>query len=482
MRRRKSQDRTIQPQNRLNRKGLSQHWLLVAVFVFAVVVRTIALVLAADPFADDPDAYRMIAQTLAKTGVYGISSGDWPPKPTAFRPPLYPYLLSCVTSGIGGHLSTVAIGLLHVLCGALTAAATTWISKGLIEGDRIGKASIVAGGLVAIDPILVQQSTQLMTETLATLLSVLTIACWIHLAMKSNDRRLSAKFLVLSGLLALAYLCRPTFLVWSVMLVAASFMLSRKSNLSTRLIQSTFAASLVVIAVGGWTWRNVQTMGDPIWATSHGGYTLLLSNNESFYQYLRTGSWGVAWDAGPFLEAYSHRYDGDPNEAAFWNRDWSDFQPSAADAIDPRSPDQISENDDDRRCYLAARATIDRHPKTFLWSCVVRVGRLWSPMPHYSPSRGWLKVIMVGVYYLAMYVAVVLMLWRLGRTVFQPKWWAVWTLAITLSGVHAVYWTNIRMRAPIVPVIGLLAAGMLIRPSSTGVATANAEASDVAND
>ena len=49
-------------------------------------------------FSSDPDAYRAIAQTLADTGVYGLVGTDGEVRATAFRPPLYPYLLSWITT------------------------------------------------------------------------------------------------------------------------------------------------------------------------------------------------------------------------------------------------------------------------------------------------------------------------------------------------------------------------------------------------
>ncbi|QDT13906.1 glycosyltransferase family 39 protein [Planctomycetes bacterium K23_9] len=450
---------------------LDERKALMGVFAFAIAVRAAVLIVAPSAFSSDPDAYRALSQSLAQTGVFGITLGDLPPKPTAFRPPLYPYLLSWLTPSQTGQLSTFAVGILHVVMGALTSLATTWVASRLIEKNRIGKASIVAGLLVAIDPILVQQSTQLMTETIATLLSISVIAWWVGRIGSENASRNAGGYLVLSLLLALAYLCRPTFLVWAVLLTLASFFAGSKTQLTQRFKHGVLTALLVVVALAGWSWRNASAVGHPIWATSHGGYTLLLANNESFYDYLRNGNWGEAWDAKPFLEAYVHRFDGDPTTTEFWNRDWSDFE-APADSQQPL----ITEQGDDRRCYLAARATIDRQPTMFLYSCLVRVGRLWSPMPHVAPGRSWAKVVIVGLYYSALYVAVAMTLWRLRRRVLAPKWWAILALAITLCGVHAIYWTNFRMRAPIIPATCLLAAGVIVaRPEK------DPEAGDVAD-
>ncbi|MGB7342984.1 MAG: hypothetical protein WBD20_02115 [Pirellulaceae bacterium] len=448
------------------------------VLAIALLVRGAVVMFSPQAFAGDPDAYRVIAETLASHGVYGVAISDVPPKPTAFRPPLYPYLLSWLTPSKTGQLSLWAVGFLHTILGALTVVLTVWVASRLIDGGRVGTASLLAGLLVLVDPILVQLSTQVMTETLAVLLSIAVVAWWVGQVASANERRGFGRFVVLSALLAIAYLCRPTFLVWAMMLIVGSFFVMRKIDFSSRLARVVLTASLMFVAIAGWTWRNAQSVGHPIWATSHGGYTLLLANNESFYNYLRDGKWGEPWDAVPFLEAYGHRYDGDPNEAEFWQRDWSTFEANAKSHFA-----SVTEHSDDQRCYHAARATIDRQPMMFVWSCFVRVGRLWSPMPHHSPGRGRTKVIAVGVYYLTMYVAVLVALWRFRHQVFAARWWAIWTLAITLSGVHAVYWTNIRMRAPIIPALAILAAGAMVDPRRhTPKTTGTQEAGDVAND
>jgi hypothetical protein len=214
------------------------------------------------------------------------------------------------------------------------------------------------------------------------------------------------------------------------------------------LFSAAVIVSLVAVAVGGWTVRNARTFGHPIWATTHGGYTLLLANNDSFYRYLSKGRFGHPWDADDFLDAFQHRYEGDPREASFWSRDW-DGEPSYEGGV--------SEYEDDRLCYESAVAAIKRQPKLFGWSAIVRVARLWSPFPHDLPGRSNKSIIIIGCFYTLLYAAVLVTIIRHRRTVFGSRWWAIWLLAVTLTGVHAVYWSNLRMRAPAVPAIMVLA-------------------------
>ena len=104
--------------------------------------------------------------------------------PTAYRPPLYPLLLTgCVALG---EYSRLAIGLLHLALGVATVGLVLVLGRwwGL---DR--RAAALAALLVACDPILLRWSTQVMTETLATFLAVagLLVLTWAGRAAVRAD-------------------------------------------------------------------------------------------------------------------------------------------------------------------------------------------------------------------------------------------------------------------------------------------------------
>ncbi len=434
---------------------------LLAIVLIGMLVRGSVCFWGLQNYSADPDAYRAIAETVANTGVYGLTDRDGNGQPTAFRPPLYPYLLSWITSG--GKLSNVAVAVLHTILGAITVACTFLASRSLL-GDTFKPAiGVLAAALVAVDPILLQQSTLVMTETVATALASVILWWWTRHCESASGRWVSLRWaIVLGALLSLAYLCRPTFLVWAVMLClavpwAGEQDCQRPRSWLRRLSLAVAVGSVVLATVCLWTLRNWREIGHPVWATTHGGYTLLLGNNPSFYDYLENGEFGSTWDPESFFISYSHRYDGDPESEEFWETRWK----STGTIV--RS---VTENEDDRVAHDAARATIDRQPGWFLWSCAVRLGRLWTPMPHHTPDRSWLGVAAIGSYYVIFYVAMLAGLWRLRSVVLGYKWWPLLMLAVTLSVVHAVYWSNLRMRAPIVPALAIIAA---VGFSRTGV-------------
>lgn len=387
-------------------------WALLAV---SLLIRGGVPAFTPGALADDPDGYRRLAENLLRHGTLG--NGD---APTAYRPPLYPLMLAgCLAFGGSGG---PAIGILHLALGLLT----VWLAFQLGRRWGLGRGpAALAAGLVACDPILLAQSTQVMTETPATLLVLLAL-----ISLTSAGRKPSAgRAAVAGGSLALAALCRPGLLVWTA---AAAILLSAYAQpWSSRwkvLAAFTLAAVLVL---SPWAIRNQIRFGRPIFTTTHGGYTLLLGNNPEFYRYLRTARWGSVWQAGEFSETWRRR----------------------------ALADELGAN---RRAYAQARENIAREPGTFCYACLVRIGRLWSPLPHRvdqdegRPRR--LARYAVGSWYLAELLLAAVGLRGMLRRRGRREWLWGLLLAGCLTAVHTFYWSNLRMRAPLIPVVALAAA------------------------
>ena len=196
----------------------------------------------------------------------------------------------------GPHL--FLIGCFHLLLGLLTVLFTylatqsiTSLSLDHLTAHRVG---LLAGCITTLDPILVQQSTFAMTETLAAFLA--SMIFWHWMKNRTGHSRPWRAGLTGGILLSLAYLCRPTFLVWAFFLLSHDFLEAvlsspHRSGHANRpagwkkqqITQTLISALLVLLAVGLWTARNRRATGHPVWATTHGGYTLLLGNNPIFY-------------------------------------------------------------------------------------------------------------------------------------------------------------------------------------------------------
>jgi hypothetical protein len=119
-----------------------------------------------------------------------------------------------------------------------------------------------------------------------------------------------------------------------------------------------------------------------------------------------------------------------------------------------------------RQAYAEAWGNIGLEPGMFCYSCLVRIGRLWGSLPHQvDPCEGSLRRAAryaVGLWYLAELPLAAFGAWRaVGRGGAQQWLWGL-LLAGCLTAVHSLYWSDLRMRAPLMPVVALAAAVGLV--------------------
>lgn len=388
-----------------------------SILLLVLLIRGGALVLQRNRLAADPDGYRALAENLVVHGVLGRDE-----RPSAYRPPLYPLSLAACLCG-PRHADT-AIAVLHFVLGA----ATVWLTVWLGNRWRLGSFSYVAGGLVACDPILVNQSTLLMTETLATFLAIASLAL-ISTAAESKGRRRIIFAALAAASYALAALCRPTFLLALALSMAA--MVWRMRDWRQRLqIAATIcvAATLVLLP---WIARNVVQFGAPIVTTTHGGYTLLLANNRDYYKFLRFAGWGEVWRA----EALD------------------------ASLTASRTADEIA---NDRHEHALAWQIIRENPVMFLYASLLRVGALWGVLPHCTVDEesalARLARYVIAAWYIAVFALALVAVASGEVRLTRPPWLFAAALAASFTIAHLVYWTDLRMRAPLIPAISLVAA------------------------
>ena len=140
------------------------------VLLLALLIRGGVLWLTPGALLADPDGYRQLAVNLVVHGTLGYETFNAGVMPTAYRPPLYPLLLSaCV--------APAAVAVLHLVMGVATVGLVLVLGRWWGLGNR---GAALAALLVACDPILLSQSTQVMTETPATFLATagLVVLTW----------------------------------------------------------------------------------------------------------------------------------------------------------------------------------------------------------------------------------------------------------------------------------------------------------------
>jgi hypothetical protein len=292
-----------------------------------------------------------------------------------------------------------------------------------------GLQSLAASALVLFDPILLRQSTLVMTETLATFLGL--FAWWLALFLDRNSTRGAAIGaaigLAIGATLGIACLCRPTALAWAL--------LWGGSELRRNPLRASCLLLGCLLVLLPWWKRNQSEIGQGLWATTHGGYTLLLANNPILYEHWET-SWSRQWDDDRFH--------------AWWQ----------AKRLEENVRSETDEIASDALANALGWQSIRANPVLFFKACAIREGWMWAWWPAEHQAH-WIVRVAIGIWYAITTTAGFVGLIRLlVRARLEPKfayWLPALTLAVSLCLVHAVYWSNMRMRAPIIPVISLLA-------------------------
>jgi 4-amino-4-deoxy-L-arabinose transferase-like glycosyltransferase len=400
-------------------------------FVVASIVRGGWLAANAASLRSDPDTYRQLARNLLADGTFGYrlsdpAAGRPRVQPTAYRPSLYPLVLAAV--GWVDDVGSTGVAILHWIIGV----ATVLLVYRLSQDWGLGRWGLLAAMLVACDPILLNQSSLVMTETLAALLAVVALLCLTRSAAATESRTPEIQLFLAGASVALAALCRPTFLVWAAAVGLALLLSSRTPYRRRFRLAGVFALSAGAV-LAPWAIRNACVFDRFLVTTTHGGYTLWLGNNPEFYRFLEQSRWGDVWDSRHLDQQYlqvRRQYGNDELRA-------------------------------DRWAYDQAVATISHEPAGFLRACIFRVSSLWGVVPHQvdaaeSVGKRWARYA-VGAWYAAILVLAVVGVDVLGRQLCYPPWLWGLLLCLTFTAMHTIYWSNLRMRAPLMPVICLAA-------------------------
>ncbi len=469
--------------------GTQRRGLLISLAI-AGIIRVSACWLFSHHLTDDLDAYVGIAQSLGDGR--GYSSPDTS-TPTAYRPPLFPLLLAPLIPLIG-----VKWGVAVLQC--VTGIGTVFLTWKLGRALQLQIGAFVAAALVAIDPILLYYGTYPMTEVCCACFMTAWLLCVVRAETGSRDCRtrtastvdnssstISLRSRFASGVFfGLAALCRPT--VWITGAIYAGYWLIQKFR--TRTVANNVdrdghsirgrSASVgglvrcfpileicgVICITGPWMIRNQLVLDSPIVTTTHGGYTLLLANNPTFYREVVDQPWGAYWEEQSLLN----------------------WQSELEQQIDRASPPVVTEPERDRWMYDEAYRIIRAEPATFLKACCKRFLWFWNLTPLISSESRlpaglfWVIAIYYGIITCLMLIG----LFRFGSSVmlqwgryknmpagsvksarnrfFTNAWFVILMPIIAFSAAHLVYWTNMRMRGPVVPMIALLVALACVKP------------------
>lgn len=378
------------------------------------------------PYSDPAD-YDTVAWNLAR-GVGFALQGANGPYPTAFVPPLLPWLTSLLYH-VTGHWYFAAV-LLQCVFGSLLPLALGAYGRAMFGGG-VGR---LACWLAVAHPLLVFFSSFLLTETLFTLLLVLALALSAEWVKTPRRGRAFGAGIVWG----LASLTRPTALpIAGWVALWAWIPLGLTVVPRERLRQALLLFLGLGLTVLPWTLRNAAALHAFVPVTTGAGGALYVGNNESVWSQpeLRGGGGGgAAWDQlarGEFRGA--------------------------------------SETEVDRRARARAIAFLQTHVAEWPAMAAAKLARFWrltaegggtgswqsgtSPLArllqHVDPFLVWSLVMLPFAIWGALQSL------RGARRWFQSL--SLWVIAyFTLIAV--VFFGSLRMRMPIEPLVVLLAA------------------------
>ncbi len=417
---------------------------LVLLLILGVALRLTAAWIRPADLTSDNDGYLAHAEMVADGEGF---AGPYTHRPTAFRPPAYPIALAGLRwSGLSMPVSVLIVN-------SVSSLAIVWLTWILCRQLQFPKTfAFVATAIATFDPLLVRYTILPMTEVLAA--AMLTGAV---VALKAAEQRPGisntrvAGFQVVAGFLfGLGSLVRPILLISCTMLILWRLMLNLNGPSG---IRRNFAITILpmiaaVMTISPWIIRNAVCFGKFIPATTHGGYTLALGNNPDFYRDVIDGEIAFPWP-GPQLDAWQQRMIAD----------------SAAQGVPVGN-----EPAQDSWYYRQAFASMKAQPLSFLKSCLLRLRRFCAMTPGTNDGMPQLATTLVAMWYGFIGIGLVAAIGhsvsaRLPtRNIFlrkrismQPSHADLWLVVLSFMLLHSVYWTDARMRAPVMPVISIIA-------------------------
>ncbi len=341
--------------------------------------------------------------------------------PTAYRPPLYPLLIAGTISLFHSHRALAGV---HLVLGTLTVGLTVSAARKL----KLDRGALVAGLLVALDPLLLHHTPQVMTETLAAFL--VTLILWMASWPESLGKRVS-----LGGTLGLACLCRPTFFVVAAIVFLLDCIQALREKRLAAVVPLWIMGTALFAVILPWGVRNRLVLNHWTVATTHGGYTLYLGHNSVYTTLVVQDETGDG--SRNYNEIAAILPELNPLEIPWRSR--ADFEPMVDQHYSSQAVQYIQEN-----------------PWDSFRSNLTLLRRMWSVMPTSSDAIPQVVRTAIGLFYGVTFTLALFGLFSLWRVGWRP-WLPVLALLIGFTAVHFFYWADMRMRTPLSPAIALLA-------------------------
>jgi len=245
---------------------MTDHYRLyvVVILMTAFIIRLSWVIFSPALPVSDFQTFHTLALRLAHGLGYVTAAG----KPTAFRPPGYPFFISLIYRITGDSLFAAKVS--NAVLSTLT-CLFTYILADRVFGKKI---AMIAALVIGFLPSHILYTSLLATENLFTPVLLASSVCFL---MYLQDNR--NIYLLLSGvLLGISSLVRPTSLLlpgtWFI------FMLWKKYSLKRSLAVITALSAMIVVTMSPWIIRNAIVMKAFIPVATEGGVGFFCGYNE----------------------------------------------------------------------------------------------------------------------------------------------------------------------------------------------------------
>jgi 4-amino-4-deoxy-L-arabinose transferase-like glycosyltransferase len=347
--------------------------------------------------------------------------------PTAWEPPLYPFVIAGVFKvfGIYTHASALTLLTLNSFFSALTCIPAFLIARRCF-GERVGVAS---GWTWALLPYVMYWCTRWVWETS---LSALLVAVIFWLALTMEERDGLKPWLQFGALWGIAALNSPVLL--SFLPISGLWAWWHRAKAGKRSLGGIVISSIVFFAlITPWLIRNHNTFGKWIFLRSNFGAELRMGN-------------------GPYA-----------------NGTWMYYLHPTQNVVAFRQYVKMGEI-----AYVAERKRqavefIKEDPARFLRLCAMRFFYYWGGVPR--SSEIWQLAQFKNSLFLA---SSILCFWGLGRALYErkPGAWLFFCLIALYPAVYYVVFTHARYRHPIEPEIGIVGIYLICEATQAGSKTA----------
>ncbi len=351
-----------------------------------------------------------IGRSLAQGQGFGNPFNE-PTGPTAWEPPIYPFLIACVFRVFGVYSRSSAILLLSLnsICSAFTCIPIFLIAKRCFSE----KVAVWTSWTWALLPSVIFWCTRWVWETSLAALLLATIF-WLTLNLEEKDgMKPWLQFGLLWGIAALTNTALLSFLP-----VSGLWIWYRRAKLGKRSLGGVILASLIfATCIAPWLVRNYRTFGQSVFIRSNFGAELRLGNGPG-----ADGTWMVYLH--PTKNVFEMRRFGELGELAY-----------------------VAERKREALAYIRQDYT------RFASLSLKRFVYYWDGLPSSSEHP------VLGFFRNSLFLASsVLAFWGLGRALrkHKPGAWLFFWLVASYPLVYYFVFPHPRYRHPIEPELGIL--------------------------